>query len=87
MHDGSATAKALTYSLNAREALTRNLLDGDVNVDNHHCENLIRLWALGRKARLFAGSELAGQRAATVMSLVQSAKINVTTRTRTLTTC
>jgi hypothetical protein len=29
-----------------------------------------------RRARLFAGSELAGQRAAAVMSLVQSAKLH-----------
>jgi len=73
--DGSATAKALNYSLNAWGALTQNLLDGDVNVDNNHCENLIRPWAQGRRAWLFAGSELAGQRAAVVMSLVQSAKL------------
>jgi integrase len=32
--------------------------------------------AMGRKAWLFAGSELAGQRAAVIMSLVQSAKMN-----------
>lgn len=31
--DGSATAKALNYRLNAWEALTRHLLDGEVNVD------------------------------------------------------
>ena len=31
---------------------------------------------MGRRAWLFAGSELAGQRAAIVMSLVQSAKLN-----------
>jgi len=74
--DGSSTARALSYSLNAWTALTQNLLDGDVNVDNNHCENQIRPWALGRKAWLFAGSELAGQRAAVVMSLVQSAKLN-----------
>lgn len=30
---------------------------------------------MGRKAWLFAGSELAGKRAATVMSLVQSARM------------
>jgi len=30
---------------------------------------------MGRKAWLFAGSELAGRRAATVMSLVQSARL------------
>ena len=74
--DGSATAKALNYSLNHWEALTRNLLDGEVNVDNKSLENLIRPWALGRRAWLFAGSALAGQRAAIVMSLVQSAKLN-----------
>ena len=32
MPDGSATAKALNYSLNAWGALTQNLLDGDVTV-------------------------------------------------------
>ena len=39
-------------------------------------KRLMRPWAMGRKAWLFAGSELAGQRAAIVMSLVQSAKLN-----------
>jgi transposase len=73
--DGSAIAKALDYSLNNWTALTRNLLDGEVPVSNNHIENQIRPWAMGRKAWLFAGSELAGQRAAMVMSLVQSAKL------------
>ena len=36
----------------------------------------MRPWAMGRKAWLFCGSELAGQRAAMVMSLVQSAKLS-----------
>ncbi len=74
--DGSATAKALNYSLNAWAALTHHLVDANVPVDNNYCENLIRPWAMGRKAWLFSGSELAGQRAAVVMSLVQSAKLN-----------
>ena len=74
--DGGATAQAIDYSLNHWTALTRNLLDGDVPVDNNHLENQIRPWAMGRKAWLFCGSELAGQRAAVVMSLVQSAKLN-----------
>ena len=39
-------------------------------------ERQIKPWQMGRKAWLFAGSEMAGQRAAVVMSLVQSAKIN-----------
>jgi transposase len=74
--DGSATAQAIDYSLNHWVALTRNLHDGAVPVDNNHLENQMRPWAMGRKAWLFAGSEMAGQRAAIVMSLVQSAKLN-----------
>jgi transposase len=74
--DGGATAQAIDYSLKSWTALTRNLQDGDVPVDNNHLENQIRPWAMGRRAWLFTGSELAGQRAAVVMSLVQSAKLN-----------
>ena len=74
--EGSAVARAIDYSLNAWAALTAHLHDGWVPVDNNHIENLMRPWAMGRKAWLFAGSELAGQRAAVVMSLVQSAKLN-----------
>ncbi|GAB7549154.1 IS66 family transposase [Cupriavidus sp. 8B] len=74
--DGGITAKALDYSLKNWPTLTHHLLDGEVSVDNNSLENLIRPWALGRRSWLFAGSELAGQRAAIVMSLVQSAKLN-----------
>ena len=73
--EGSAIARAIDYSLNAWAALTAHLSDGRVPVDNNHIENLMRPWAMGRKAWLFADSELAGQRAAVVMSLVQSAKL------------
>lgn len=74
--EGGATAKAIDYSLNRWEALTTYLADGNVQIDNNHLENLIRPWAMGRRAWLFAGSELAGQRAAVVMSLLQSAKLH-----------
>ena len=74
--DGGGIAGALDYSLKRWSALGRFLDDGAVSVDNNHIENLVRPWALGRKAWLFAGSELAGKRAAMVMSLVQSAKLH-----------
>ena len=74
--EGSATAKAVDYSVNRWGALTTYLADGNVQIDNNHIENLVRPWAMGRKAWLFAGSELAGQRAAIIMSLVQSAKLH-----------
>jgi transposase len=74
--DGSATAKAIAYSLGRWAALTRYLDDGDLPADNNHLENRIRPVALGRSNWMFAGSLRAGQRAAAVMSLIQSAKLN-----------
>jgi transposase len=74
--DGSATAKAIEYSLGRWAALIRYLDDGELPIDNNHVENRIRPVALGRSNWLFAGSLRAGQRAATIMSLIQSAKLN-----------
>jgi transposase len=74
--DGSKIAQAIDYSLNAWTALTLHLGDGAVAIDNNLIERQIKPWKLGAKNWLFVGSELAGQRAAVVMSLVQSAKLN-----------
>ena len=74
--EGSATAKALDYSLKRWVALTRYLEDGAVPIDNNQVENLIRPWALGRSNWLFAGSLRSGKRAAAIMSLIQSARMN-----------
>ncbi len=74
--EGSATAKALDYSLTRWVALTRYLDDGAVPIDNNQIENLIRPWALGRSNWLFAGSLRSGKRAAAIMSLIQSARMN-----------
>ena len=45
-------------------------------IDNNWIENRIRPIAIGGNNWLFAGSLKAGQRAAAVMSLIQSAKLN-----------
>jgi transposase len=74
--EGSATAKAIDYSLRRWKALTRFLQDSQLPVDNNWIENQIRPIAVGRNNWLFAGSLRAGQRAAAVMSLIQSAKLN-----------
>jgi transposase len=74
--DGTAMAKAIDYSLKRWEALTRFLSDGAVPIDNNWIENRIRPIALGRANWLFAGSLRGGQRAAAVMSLIQSARLN-----------
>ena len=74
--DGSATAKAIDYSRRRWEALTRYLGDGRIPIDNNWAENQIRPIALGRSNWLFAGSLRAGKRAAAIMSLLHSARIN-----------
>jgi transposase len=73
---GGVIGQAIDYSLNNWDALTLHLSDGRVPIDNNHLEQQIKPWKLGAKNWLFVGSELAGQRAAVVMSLVQSAKLN-----------
>ncbi|SIQ60330.1 IS66 C-terminal element [Pseudacidovorax sp. RU35E] len=73
---GTATANALDYSLNRWAALTRYLHDARLPIDNNHDEQQIRPWAMGRKNWLFAGTLAAGQRAAAITSLIQSAKLN-----------
>jgi len=74
--DGSATAKAMDYSLRRWGALTRFVGNGQLPIDNNHIENQIRPIAIGRNNWLFAGSLRAGKRGAVIMSLIQSAKLN-----------
>lgn len=74
--DGTATARAIDYSLKRWRALTRYLDDAALPIDNNFDEQQIRPWATGRKNWLFAGTLMAGQRAAAIMSLIQSAKLN-----------
>jgi transposase len=71
-----ATAKAIDYALSNWTGLTRFLDDGAVPIDNNAAENAIRPLAVGRKNWLFVGSQLAGERAAVLMSLIESAKLN-----------
>lgn len=74
--DGTGLARALDYSLKRWAALTRYIDDGQLPIDNNWVENQIRPIALGRSNWLFAGSLRGGQRAAAVMSLIQSSKLN-----------
>jgi transposase len=70
------TAKAIDYSLSNWRALTHYLDDGNVPIDNNAVENSIRPIAVGRKNWLFVGSQQAGERAAAMLSLIESAKLN-----------
>ena len=69
-------AKAFRYMIDRREALTRFITDGRLEVDNNIAENAMRGIALGRKNYLFCGSDAGGERAASIYTLVTSAKLN-----------
>jgi hypothetical protein len=66
----------INYSLSNWRALTHYLGDGDVPIDNNAVENSIRPLAVGRRNWLFVGSQQAGERAAVVLNLIESAKLN-----------
>ncbi len=69
-------AKAIDYMLKRWPAFTRFLDDGRICLTNNAAERALRGVALGRKAWLFAGSDRGGERAATMYSLITTAKLN-----------
>jgi transposase len=74
--DGGALAKAIDYSLRRWPAFARYATNGFYPIDNNPVENAIRPIAIGKKNWLFAGSEAAGQRAAAIQSLLETARMN-----------
>ena len=69
-------AEAIDYVLNRWDAFVRYTSDGKIPIDNNIIERLLRPVAIGRKNYLFFGSEKGGQTAATLYTLVQSARRN-----------
>jgi transposase len=72
----SDTTAAIRYALGLWVALTRYCDDGRLEIDNNAAERSLRAVALGRKNYLFAGSDVGGERAAAIYSLIGSAKLN-----------
>lgn len=70
------TAEAIRYALSRWTSLNRFLDDGTIEIDNNAAERAIRPIALGRKNWLFAGSDKGGERAAAILSLIETAKLN-----------
>ena len=69
-------AEAIRYALARWPALTLFHEDGRVELDNNPMERAIRPVALGRKNHLFAGSDGGAARWATIVSLIETAKLN-----------
>jgi hypothetical protein len=57
-------------------AFTRFLDDGRICLTNNCAERNLRGVALGRKSWLFCGSDRGGERAATLYTLIATAKLN-----------
>ena len=72
----SETGKAIDYSLKRWAALTRFLGDGRLCMSNNAAERELRAIAIGRRNWTFAGSDEGGRRAATIYTLVATAKLN-----------
>jgi len=70
-----ALGKAVRYTLDQWNRLTKYCDDGDLSIDNNIVERAIRPVALGRKNWLFAGSEDGAQWAAGFYSLIETAKL------------
>jgi transposase len=72
----SETAGAIRYALSRWRALTRYVDDGLLEIDNNAAERSLRSVVMGRKNYLFLGSDSGGQRAASLYSLIATAKLN-----------
>ena len=59
-----------------RVPASRYTTDGRLDICNNAAERAIRPLAIGRKNWLFAGSDAGGERAATIYTLVETAKLN-----------
>ncbi|MGY4627081.1 hypothetical protein ACVWY3_004837 [Bradyrhizobium sp. USDA 4486] len=73
---GHDLAKAFNYILKRWASFTPFLEDGRVCLSNNAAERRLRGLALGRKSWLFCGSDLGGRRAASMYSLIVTAKMN-----------
>jgi transposase len=72
----AAVAEPIDYLLKRWPSFTRFLNDGRICLSNNAAERALRGFALGRRSWLFAGSERGADRAASVATLIMTAKLN-----------
>ena len=74
--DQTPIAKAIGYSLNQREALSRFLEDGRLPIHNNLSERQLRRQAIGRKNWLFCGSDDGAKTNTIFVSLLASCQLH-----------
>jgi len=72
--DKSPIARAIQYARNQKQALSRYLEDGLLEIDNNAAERGLRQVATGRKNWNHIGNEVGGKAAAVLYSLVMTCK-------------
>jgi transposase len=72
----AAVAEPIDYMLRRWPSFARFLDDGRICLSNNAAERALRGFALGRRSWLFAGSERGAERAASVATLIMTAKLN-----------
>jgi len=72
----SLIGKAIHYSLNQWEKLSRYIDDGHLSIDNNRAERAIKPFVIGRKNWMFSTSAKGAKASANLYSLVETAKAN-----------
>lgn len=72
----SPVAEPIDYMLRRWNGFITLLNDGRICLTNNAAERALRGFALGRKAWLFAGSDRGADRAACIVTLINTAKLN-----------
>jgi len=72
----SNVLKPINYMLNRWDGFARFTQDGRICMTNNAAERSLRGLALGRKAWLFAGSDRGADRAAVMLTLIMTARLN-----------
>ena len=67
--------KAINYGLSRWDAFTLFLDDPAVAIDNNAAERAMRPLCIGRKNWMFTGSDRGAENAATIMTIIETAKL------------
>src|SRR6185295_16302340 len=76
LSNSSSVAKPIDYMLRRWDRFAGFIDDGRICLTNNAAERALRGFALGRKSWLFAGSERGADRAAVMVTLIMTAKLN-----------
>src|SRR5271156_1042937 len=76
MSRSASVAGPIDYMLKRWNRFTRFIEDGSICLTNNAAERALRGFALGRKSWLFAGSDRGAERAAVMVTLIMTAKLN-----------